>query len=153
MLRYLLRRAISGLIALFIFQTIIFFVIQWVFPGDYASQFAFYLTPQEMDELRLELGLDQPLTIQYFRWLSSLVSGNPPLYRIMVINLLKYQLPATLLAFGTATFLAFLLGVWLGKVVAWRKQNSLTDGVTLSAVILSASFPPLLCPSLRHLFT
>ena len=153
MARYLMKRALSGLVTLFIFQTIIFFAVQFALPGDYASQFTLGRSTEEVHKLRESLGLHLPLGQQYLIWLSSLFTGTPAYYRLMVLDTIRYFLPGTLLVFGSATFLAFVLGHWLGRLAAWRKPGLLSDSVTLGAVLLYASFPPWLAIVFAFLFT
>lgn len=50
--------------------------------------------------------------------------------------------PPTLLVFFTGTLIAFLLGQWLGKVVAWRGPGFLSSSATFSAIALYTTFPP-----------
>lgn len=148
MLTFLLRRVISGLIVLFLFLTVVFFAVQLIIPGDYASRFALSLSPSQMEELRTLMALDQPLLTRYFTWLGNLLRGNlghsygffnlgPP-----VTEILEDVLPPTLLVFGIGTALAFLIGQSLGKFVAWRGPGPLSGTTILGATLLYTSFPP-----------
>lgn len=142
MARNLLKRVLSNLAALLIFQTFLFFALQWALPGDYVSQFALSMSREEMQQLRQALGIDQPLWTQYWIWLSSLFTGSPPQYRAALINVIRSSLPGTFLVFGSAVTLAFTFGVRLGKWAAWRRAGLASDSVTLTAVLAYASFPP-----------
>ena len=148
MLRYLLRRFLSGLILLLVFVSILFFVIQIILPGDFASQFALSLTSDQMQELRQQLGLDLPMWKRYFVWLSNLLRGNlgnsftgfgvgAP-----VITIVKNTLPVTLLIFGLGTLFAFFFGQWLGKLAAWRGPGLFSGLVSFFSVACYTSFPP-----------
>ncbi len=142
MVKYLLRRLVWGIITLFIFQAVIFFLANVLIPGDWVTQFSFFLAPEQRQEMREQLGLNLPLWQQYLNWLRSFVDGG--LGRSMsgapVWDILKGVMPATLMVFVPGTLVSFSLGVWLGKVTAWRRGpvSSLT---TLGSIVLYTSFP------------
>jgi peptide/nickel transport system permease protein len=147
-LKYILRRIISGLILLFIFASLVYFAVNTLLPGDWVSQFALGLTNEESTALRQQLGLDLPMWKRYLLWLGSLLEGN--LGRSYnfgglgrpVMDVLKEVIPSTILVFGLGTVLAFMLGEWLGRVISWRKPDFLTGTATFSAITLYTSFPP-----------
>ncbi len=142
--RYILKRAVWGLITLFIFQTAMFFLAQILMPGDYASQFRLFMTGDEVAQLRQAFGLDLPLVQQYMTWLRNILSGNlgPSFSGRPVSEVLRSVLPNTLLIFVTGTIIAFLIGQWLGKIIAWRGSSVSSGSMTFSAIVLYASFPP-----------
>lgn len=144
MARYILKRALWGLITLFIFQTFIFFLAQILMPGDYASQFRLFLTGEEVERIRQSLGLDLSLWQQYLVWLRNILRGDlgPSFSGPPVSEILRSVLPSTLLVFVTGTVIAFLIGQWLGKATAWRGRGVSSSSVTFSAIMLYASFPP-----------
>ena len=144
MTRYMTKRVLSSLIALFIFLTFMFFVTQIVITTDFTTQFAMGMNKSQREALRRELGLNQPLWEQYFEWVRTILSGDlgRSFYGPPVIEMLKNLLPPTLLIFFTGTVIAFLLGQWLGRVVAWRKPGFLSGSITFSAIALYTSFPP-----------
>ena len=166
LLKYLLRRFVSGLILLFIFVSIVFFAVNIMLPGDWVSHLALGLTNQESAELREWLGLNLPLWQRYLHWVGNLFKGDLGRgYSLMgegpsVSDTLKQVIPSTILVFGVGTTLAFMLGEWLGRVTGWRKPDFLTGSATFSAITLYTSFPPWLAFLLTyflvrkyHLFT
>jgi peptide/nickel transport system permease protein len=144
MARFLLKRALWGLLTLFIFVTAIFFAAQLLMPGDFASQFRLFLSGEEVDQIRQSLGLDLPLWKQYLTWLSMLLRGNlgQSFRGGMVTDTLRAVLPLTIFLFGLGTVVAFLLGQWLGKVTAWRRGRISSNTATFGAIMLYTSFPP-----------
>jgi peptide/nickel transport system permease protein len=148
MLRYLLRRFLSGLILLFLFVSILFFVIQIILPGDYASQYALSLTDDQMQELRQQLGLDLPIWQRYVLWLSNLVRGNLGNsftgfgVGVPIMTIVKNTLPVTLLVFGLGTLLAFSLGQWFGRMTAWRGPGLFSGLISFFSIACYTSFPP-----------
>jgi peptide/nickel transport system permease protein len=146
MISYITRRLLSGLVALFLFTSFLFFAIELWLPGDYASQF-FGLSPAETAELRQMLGLDLPLWQRYLHWLQNLLTLNLRSYSISglgapVAEIIGRVLPPTLLVFGLGTWIAFALGLWLGKLTAWRTPRIFKGAATASAVALYTAFPP-----------
>jgi peptide/nickel transport system permease protein len=133
---------------LFLYVSILFFIIQLALPGDYISHYALDLTNAESKAARETLGLDQPLMQRYFTWVSKILRGEfgvsfspfgmgPP-----VKDIIYQTLPATLLVFGIGTLLAFLLGLNLGRFSAWRKGGILPGAITLSGIAFYTAFPP-----------
>ena len=135
MIRYLVKRAVSGLIALFIFATFLFFVAQLLIPGDFVSQLM--IPAEEKAALRRELGLDLPLWQQYLIWLQSFVSGGFASLFVASDALLR-----TLMVFVFGSGIAFLFGQWLGKVTAWRGRGIVSGAMTFGAIAFYTTFPP-----------
>ena len=155
MTRYLLRRALWGLLTLFILVTIIFFATQILMPGDFASQFRLFMSESEVNEMREHLGLDLPLSKQYLNWLSRLLHGNLGIsYRNGqgVADILFSVLPLTIFLFGMGTIIAFLLGQWLGKLTVWQGSRLTSGASTLGAIMLYTSFPPWLAFLMTYFF-
>jgi peptide/nickel transport system permease protein len=148
MLRYILKRFLSALVVLFLFQTAVFFAVQLILPGDYVSQFAMFLSSSETQEFRQLLGLDLPIWERYLNWLQNLLKGDlghsfslrgpgPSVFEV-----LKEVTPPTILVFGVGTALAFLLGLWLGKITGWRRPGIVSGAITFGSITLYTSFPP-----------
>jgi peptide/nickel transport system permease protein len=155
MTRYLIRQILFSILKLFIFLTIMFFFVQLMMPGDFADQFALILSPEQRENLRIELGLDLPIWTRYYLWLRSIVSlnlgtsfGGEPIFEIF-----KEVVPATLLIFLTGTMLAFVIGLWVGKRTAWRGPGILSGATTLGGIAFFTSFPPWLTWLASYLFT
>jgi peptide/nickel transport system permease protein len=144
MIRYLVRRILSGLLTLFLFVTALFFIAQILMPGDFVSQFAMFLTPEELAEMREHLGLNLPLGEQYLHWLGNLLRGDLGIsyFGNPVGETLMHLIPPTVLVFVFGTLIAFMLGLWLGKVTTWRKPRILSGAATTTAVALYTTFPP-----------
>lgn len=145
MVRYLFYRLIRALITLVLFQTVLFLLIH-ALPGDFVS-LVFGLPPVWKKALRAYLGLNLPLWQQYLLWMKGFFTGNLGksfLYpRFSVVELLLMALPKTLLLLVPATISAWILGLWLGKRLAWPPRNSsISAPITAFAVISYSSFLP-----------
>jgi peptide/nickel transport system permease protein len=148
MIRFIIRRLLSGLLILFLFQTAVFFIVQIILPGDFVSHLVLGLTISEAQEMRAGLGLDLPIWERYLAWLMSMLRGDFGISysnfgaETSVMSILKSVIPATILVFGLGTLIAFVIGQWLGKVTAWQGPGFLSGSVTFSAIALYTSFPP-----------
>jgi oligopeptide transport system permease protein len=138
---FVLRR-LAGLVpTLFVLVTLSFFIIRLA-PGGPFDQEA-KLSPEVRANLDAAYGLDQPLHVQYTRYLAGLVRGDlGPSFRYKdyrVTELIASGLPLSLTIGLAAALLAFLAGVPLGAWAAWR-ANSLADhalmGFSLIGVVL-----------------
>jgi peptide/nickel transport system permease protein len=142
-LRYIQQRLVAAVITLFGI-TIIVFLMLHMLPGDPARVIAGLLaTDQDVARLRIQLGLDQPLLMQYWNFLSRLLHGDlgisartsePVLTEVMA------RLPATMELAIISTALASFFGI-LGGVVAATHRNSLIDYLTSVLTLFGTSMP------------
>lgn len=113
------------------------FLLLHLAPGDPARIYAGRdsASPEQIEAIRQDLGLDRPLPVQFVAYVGQLARGNlgeSLAYRQPVLDLILDRLPATLLLTGTSAILAFVLGTLLG-VLSARKTFSAAD-VALSSV-------------------
>lgn len=143
---YLLRRAGLSLVLLFVVATILFFSIH-LLPGDPVLLIlggdAAQPTPEQIATVRAKLGLDQPLWVQYVRWLTRVIQGD--LGRSLVDERpvardLANRLPRTLQLVFPATLLATAAGVSLGMFAA-RRRGHLADPLTSATALMGFSVP------------
>ncbi len=137
MLTYLIRRIIIS-IPILLGITIIVFFFASMMPGDAVQAMISQETPMAEDLIKLrrgQLGLDQPLYVQYARWLGNLVQGNLG-YSFQtgepVAKMIGDRMPATLRLMGTALLIAIVLGVALGVISALRQYSALDYSLTLA---------------------
>ncbi len=144
--RYIFYRFIRAFITLFLFQTTLFLLIH-ALPGDFVST-AVGLPPVWKKALRVYLGLNLPLWKQYILWMRGFFSGNLGrsflFPRLSVLSVLLMALPKTLLLLVPATISAWVLGLWLGKRLAWppKKSSPVNASITAFAVASHSSFLP-----------
>ncbi len=130
MKKYILKRVLTGLLAVLIVFTFNFFIIRLA-PGDPIKIIAGRDNPsQEMiDALYEKYGLDKPIHIQLVAYLKNVLKGdfeNSILYGEPVTKLLWDTMGPSLLLALTGTILALLIGTMLGLYAA-RHQNSIID--------------------------
>jgi oligopeptide transport system permease protein len=142
MLAYTLRR-IAGLVpTLFVLVSLSFFIIRLAPGGPFDQEQA--LPAAVRANLDAAYGLDRPLVVQYGRYLAGAVQGDlGPSFRykdFRVTELIARGLPLSLTIGLAAAALAFLVGVPLGALAAWR-ANSLLDHALMSVSMLAVVLP------------
>lgn len=155
MLGFILRRIVRALVALVVFQAALFGLVHAI-PGDYAVIAGVFGGPGAIAFWRAELGLDQPLLQQFLHWMDRLLHLDlgtsffyfpTPVARVMQENAAR-----TLLLFVSAAVLAYAFGIWLGKLVAWRRAGLFEFGAVVGSVAAYTSFAPFLAFLLLNIF-
>ena len=144
MLRYIQRRLLIAIPVILGVATIVF-ALMHLLPGDPAEVMLAQSGGQAdaIARLRSQLGLDLPLHVQYWRFLTGIVRGNfgeSIWLRKPVSQVLGEQLPATLELAGAAMILAVLVGVALGLLAA-LKHNSWIDRAAMAFSVVGVSMP------------
>lgn len=120
---YITRRLLQALPTLLLSSVVVFLIIRMV-PGDPARMMVGFDAPQEeVDAVRESLGLDQPLPVQYFRWLGQVVQGDlgvSLINKFPVGDLVLAKLPATIELAVAALVLSLLISIPLGMFAAVR---------------------------------
>ncbi len=140
---YILRRLIFAIPVLF-GLTVIVFAIMALIPGDPAvAILGSYATPENVEKLNRDLGLDKPLVQQYVTWVGNMLQGDfgrsYSLNRPVLDEVLE-RFSATLILAGTALLLCSVLGLIAGIVSAVR-QFGWADRVITFAVLIGISTP------------
>jgi len=143
MTRYIAQRTVS-LIPVLVGVTLLIFLVMQLAPGDPAQiMLGPKATATSLAQLRHELGLDQPLHVQYVRWLARVLRGNWG----RSIQLKREVLPFILDRFQNtaylticAALLACLVGIPAGILSAVR-QYSLSDRMAMVLVLVGFSMP------------
>ena len=130
--RWLAGKAAAALITFAFVLVFNFFLFRVM--GDPTTQLARLpgATPQELQKLRHDYGLDKPLTGQFVDYVGDtahLDLGLSQRSRQPVWDEIKTALPWTLLLVGTGTLLATLIGSWMGVVAATRRGKKTDDGL------------------------
>jgi peptide/nickel transport system permease protein len=141
---FLLSR-LSQSVVLLVIVSIIGFVILNLLPGGAMAQFGLDpgMTQNDLERLKEQLGLNQPLWVQYFDWAWRLLQGDwGRSYRdgAPVLALIGEHLFATLLLMGTSTAIAIAIGTWIGIRGATHRY-SMFDYVATIAAMVALSIP------------
>ena len=144
---YVLKRLAQILLTLFVFLSIVFFVVN-AQPGDVSNLYALNpdLPPETREKLRDLFGVNEPLWKQYLLHVKNTLTGNFgvsfSLYPRSVSDVIAERLPRTLVLFLTASVISFYLGFALGKIIAWRRGTWTEYASTISGVTLYTVFTP-----------
>lgn len=134
---YLIKRLLSTIPVLIGISLLLFFMLRML-PGDPAQVLAGQMaTPQEIENIRHQLGLDRPIYEQYAVYMSHLVRfdlGRSARTQNPVIDEIWARLPNTLLLAVVAIVLACLFGIPAGIISAVRPYSWIDYLVTLSAL-------------------
>jgi ABC-type dipeptide/oligopeptide/nickel transport system permease component len=144
---YVLNRVLQLIPVLWLISVIVFAVMH-ILPGDPAALMLAgaeggAVTPQRLDELREEMGLNDPLLVQYGRFLGNALVGDlgtSVRFRTEVTGLVLERFPSTLELAISGLFVALLIGVPLGMIAAVR-QNTWVDATAMSISYVGASMP------------
>lgn len=140
---YIARRVLTSLLAL-VGVSIIVFIIVRVLPGDPARIIAGLLaTETEVERIRVEMGLNRPLLVQYVDFVSGLVQGDLGTSlrtRRPVLLELVPRLRLTMMLAAAGTIVGSLLGIAAGVVGAARRYSRL-DYLLSSGSLIGISMP------------
>lgn len=140
---FILKRALLAIPTLLGASTLIFFLMHAA-PGDPTSMYIRPdIDPAVIEQMRTNLGLDQPVHVQYVKWVSSFARGKFGYsfsQKRPIADIIKDTLPNTLLLSGVAMLIIFTLGVLIGTIQAVR-QYSLVDNVATVIAFFFYSMP------------
>lgn len=145
MIRFLFTKFLLAFFTVFV-TTILVTLLIHIVPGD-PVQIMFAQsqgsTPEQIEQVRVNLGLDQPIYIQYLNYLDRLskgdlgktIRGGQP-----VLEVIFQRLPNTILLATSAMMIAILLGVPLGFLAAYHK-GTISDTFIMILAISGISMP------------
>ncbi len=143
MWRYVVRRFI-GMIPTVVLVGVFAFLLIHMVPGDPAMvMLGADATPEQLELMRKDMGLDEPLVNQFLIWAGKAIRGD--LGRSYFLNMsvtqaILQRFPATLELSVLALALAVLIGVPLGIAAAVR-QNTMYDQMLMTVSLVGVSFP------------
>jgi len=145
MIRFLFTKFLLAFFTVFV-TTILVTLLIHIVPGD-PVQIMFAQsqgsTPEQIEQVRINLGLDQPIYIQYLNYINQLsegdlgktIRGGQP-----VLEVIFQRLPNTILLATSAMMIAILLGVPLGFLAAYNK-GTISDTFIMILAISGISMP------------
>jgi peptide/nickel transport system permease protein len=140
---YIIRRVL-GLIPVLLGITLLVFFLIRLIPGDpVIVMLGERASAEDVERVREQLGLNDPLHIQYLRYMGQLLRGNlgqSIINRTQVTDELRYRLPATIEMIAGALVFGATVGIVIGVVSAIRR-NSWFDVTGMIAALLGVSMP------------
>lgn len=144
MTTYIIRRILQAIPLLLFISMVIFALLQFT-PGGPLARFENdpTISQEDIEIMRERLGLDDPVPVQYARWLGAILKGdlgtsyatNQP-----VLEMIKERLPNTLKLMSTAFAVTILIAVPIGIISAVR-QYSIFDHIATSIAFAGQSIP------------
>ena len=143
--RFIIRRLVEIVVIFFVIMTVLFVLFRLA-PGDPVERMVDpSMTPEDAQLLTESMGLDQPVWAQYLYYLKNVATGNLGVsfhYGEPVARILMNRLPNTILLFTTSIVISALLGVFLGKVAAWKRGERADTMLTIGALFCHTLFLP-----------
>ena len=143
MARYLIGRVIQAIGVIFAISLITFFILN-VIPGDPVQlMMGDFATPEAIEQVRRQMGLDQPIATQYVNWLGSMLRGDfgtsyfqhQPVLK-MLLNSFGYTVRLAAFAFAIAVVFGLVLGI-----VASMFHNTWLDRLLMTISVTGVSAP------------
>src|SRR2546425_2249360 len=136
---YLARRVVQALVVL-VLVSLGGFTVLHLAPGGPVAIYAMSptMSAEDMERLTRQLGLDQPLHVQYAKWAGGLMTANwGRSYRDgrVVLEVIADRIPATLVLMLSAFTVAVVLGLTTGIVSAVRQYSIFDHAMTLGAMV------------------
>ncbi len=148
MTAFVIRRLLLALFTLLLVSLAVFFVMR-LLPGDplliYMAQSMEFdnMSPEALDELRREFGLDKPIMVQYVHWISGVLRGDfgtSIFYREKVGKLMLERFPVTLHLGLLALLCSVFVGLAVGLIAAVRR-GSWPDRILTPLTYLGVTVP------------
>lgn len=143
MLKYLIKR-IAQAVPLLLLITILCFVLIDLAPYDAIdARVTDDMTAEQIEKMREEAGLNDPLPVQYLRWLKNLLKGDlgqSLINRTNIASDLKAKIPNTIKLVLPSYVTAFLLAIGLG-LIAGRYKNTWVDKLINSLASIGLAVP------------
>ena len=143
MLNFLFRRGLATVPVLLIVAIIVFLLLRMT-PGDPAAAIAGdAASAQDIERIRMQLGLGDSIVNQFFGWLGHVLRGDlgySYYYKMSVTALIGQRLEPTLSVAALTIVLTVLIAIPLGVLAAWRRGGRL-DRFIMGASVLGFSVP------------
>lgn len=143
--RFVIKRSIEIAVIFFVIMTVLFVLFRLA-PGDPVERMVDpSMTPEDAQLLMESMGLDQSVWTQYIYYLKNVATGHMGVsfhYGEPVTQILMNRLPNTILLFTTAIILSAFLGVFLGKIAAWKQGQRTDTWLTIGALFCHTLFLP-----------
>ena len=140
MLRFIVRRMLQAVLALFVLSILLFAWLRSLPGGVVSALLGERGTPESTAALRAQLGLDQPLPVQYWKFLQRALQGDfgtsNGVYRgEPALDVFLQRLPATVELSIFAMLIALTLAIPLGYVAARRRGGPLDTGSIMFSLV------------------
>ncbi|TDO85930.1 peptide/nickel transport system permease protein [Halanaerobium saccharolyticum] len=143
MLAYTFRRLLT-IIPTLLIASILIFSFMHLMPGDPAAvMLGTNATPEQVENLREQLGLNEPIYIQFTSWFADAIRGdlgNSIFFQSPVISVIQNRAETSIFVATFSMLIILILGIPIG-VISAVKYNSVLDQLTMGFAMLAASIP------------
>lgn len=144
MSRYVISRTIQMFLTLLIILTLIFIMFESLpaRPQDLLRT-APNIQPSQIEDMTRLYGYDRPIIERYLLYMTNMLTfdfGISFSRAESVWSILEDRIPRTMALFGGATVLAYIIGIYLGALIAWRRSGVL-DGTTVVTSLVFYNMP------------
>ncbi len=138
---YVRQRVLQLVVVLFAVTLLTFSLLRFIDQRPEITIAGLGATPEQLQQVRHEWGLDQPIPVQYVKWLGKVFTGDlgrSSSFNVPVSDLINERLPVSLVLMFYALTLSLLIAIPLGVLTAYR-ANTITDRSvsTVSFALLS----------------
>ncbi|MBQ6662719.1 MAG: ABC transporter permease [Firmicutes bacterium] len=152
--RYVVTRLAQGLLLILVVSILVFALVH-LMPGDPVEiVYGTRMSAEKREELRVQMGLDKPVPVQYMAWLTRILHGDFGVSNKTlrpVAQSFKSRIPVTLKISLSSMLLELLLGVPLGLLAAYKK-DSLFDRIFMAFASFMQAVPGFWLAMLMILF-
>jgi peptide/nickel transport system permease protein len=142
MTAYITRRLIWAVVILFMLTVVVFFAMR-LLPGDplmiYVAQSQISnISPEAMQQMRVQYGLDKPIIVQYFTWLGNVFQGDlgdSIFFNKPVVQEISRRLPITMHIGAVSFIIATILGTITGLMAGLRRGKWVDQLITPLAYV------------------
>lgn len=138
-IRFAAKRLAMG-VAIVLFVSVLVFAIMQAMPGNPIDLMVdTRVSPERVEEIKAQWGLDEPPVVQYFYWLGNVLKGDFGMSVSMkqkVSDLIMQRLPYTLMLTGAALLIEYLISIPLGLMAAVKKDKLADKSLTVGTIVL-----------------
>ena len=138
MLSFILKRVLATVPVMGVVALIVFLLLR-LSPGDPAAVIAGdYATAEQIEKIRTQLGLNEPILLQFINWLGDLVRGDLGVSifsNLPVTTLIAQRIEPTLMLALTTIIFSIVVAVPLGVLAAWKAHTWVDRAVMVFAVV------------------
>ncbi len=142
---YAIRRILQAIPILFILSVLLFGIVRMTPGGPLAAaERNPNISKEQIQKMRARLGLDQPLPVQYLRWVEQIFTegnlGDSVKFRRPVTEMIIERIPNTLILVGAAFLVTLLIAFPIGIIAAIKPQSKF-DTITTTVAFMGQSVP------------
>ncbi len=137
MLGYVIRRVLATIPVMGVVAAFVFLMLR-LSPGDPASVIAGdYATAEDILRIREQLGLSEPILVQFLKWITALAQGDlgtSIFTNLPVTTMIAQRIEPTIMLSLTTIIFTVLVAVPLGTLAAWKSGSLIDRGVMVLSV-------------------